>query len=72
MSLYNFKDDPNFQAVLKRILAARPVVPAHNPEKDNTEVWKAKSAMQRGFDIWLSILKIDPQSIPPAGNEEKQ
>jgi len=44
-----------FQELLGRVKARRPIVPAHNPEQDNTEDWKAKSAMRQGFDLCLTL-----------------
>ena len=44
-----------FQELLGRVKAHRPTVPAHNPDKDNTEDWKARSAMKQGFDLCLTL-----------------
>lgn len=37
----------------------RPVIPSHDPLNDNTGQWKQRSAMQAGFDLCLSLLKIN-------------
>ena len=44
-----------FQELLERVKAHRPIIPAHSPEMDNTEDWKAKSAMLQGFDLCLTL-----------------
>ena len=44
-----------FQLLLAEVKTHRPTIPAHSPEKDNTEDWKAKSAMQQGFDLCLTL-----------------
>lgn len=49
--------DPRFEKLIQEIMKHRPVVPNHNPREDNTEEWKAKSAEQRGFDIWCTYFK---------------
>ena len=43
-----------WQHEVVRVKKSRPVVPAHNPSKYNTEEWKALSAMQQGFDLCLT------------------
>lgn len=53
MELYT---DPRFEALVKEVLKHRPAVPPHDPSNDNTELWKAKSAEQRGFDVWCAFL----------------
>jgi hypothetical protein len=57
--LLEINSDPRYTQLISEILKQRPVVPLHNPRNDNTEEWKAKSAEQRGFDIWLTYLKIE-------------
>jgi len=47
-------EKPDFIEAVKEIAERAPVVPLHNPEKDNTELWKAKSAERKGFEYCLS------------------
>ena len=60
--LIRLKSEPEFQELLRTIMTQRPVVPEHNLNKDNTEIWKARSAEKRGFDIWLTYLRIEEKS----------
>lgn len=50
--------DPRFEKLIRKIMEQRPQIPAHNPRADNTEEWKAASATQAGFDIWVAYLKV--------------
>lgn len=52
------KSYPLYDAVEKKLKELRPVIPAHDPEKDNTEVWKNRSAQQQGFDLCCSFFNI--------------
>jgi len=54
--------DPRFTKLIKEILKHRPQIPVHNPGQDNTEVWKSASAEQRGFDTWVTYLRV-PQEL---------
>ena len=54
--------DPRFSALVKEIMRQRPVIPGHDPQKDNTEQWKATSAEQRGFDIWVTYLRVPKEA----------
>ena len=45
--------------LIREILKHRPQIPSHNFQKDNSEEWKARSAEQRGFDIWTTYLEIN-------------
>jgi len=45
----------------KNLLDKRPIVPAHDPIKDNTEQWKSLSAQQRGFDLCCAFFKINEE-----------
>lgn len=53
--------DPRFVLLVEEILKQRPQIPLHDPVSDNTEVWKAKSAERRGFDIWCAYLQLKPK-----------
>lgn len=60
--LIRLNHDELFKRFINEIvLPARPVVPQHTPEKDNTDTWKAKSAAQRGFDLCLSKFRMEVQ-----------
>lgn len=61
--LLELNTDPRFGMLLKEILRQRPHVPFHDPVNDNTEIWKAKSAERRGFDVWLTYLSINPTKM---------
>ena len=56
--LLELKSDARFEVLLEEVMKLRPDVPEHNPSEDNTEMWKARSAERRGFDLWLKSLKI--------------
>lgn len=60
--LIELHSDPRFATLLSEIMKQRPQVPTHIPANgntpDNTEIWKARSAEQRGFDVWLAFLNI--------------
>lgn len=45
----------------KDLLSKRPLVPPHDPRKDNTEEWKSLSAQQRGFDLCCALLQIEKE-----------
>lgn len=51
---------PFFEELQKDLLSLRPIIPSHDPNRDNTEDWKAKSAQQKGFDVCLAFFKIKP------------
>ena len=50
--------DPRFEALVKEIMKQRPTIPTYDPRSDNTEDWKAASAKQIGFDIWVAYLRV--------------
>lgn len=54
--------DPRFLKLVKEIMRQRPTIPTHTPGLDNTEDWKARSAEQRGFDIWVAFLKVPEEA----------
>lgn len=55
--LTNLQDDPNFKALYNKLKQHRPTIPPYNG--DNTEKWKTESGRQQGFDLCLSLMKID-------------
>jgi hypothetical protein len=50
--------DPRFYDLVKHIMKQRPTIPTYDPRSDNTEDWKAASAQQIGFDIWVAYLRV--------------
>ena len=50
------KQNPTYQEVIKDLKLEKPIVPVYDHVSDNTEEWKAKSNMQRGFNLVLSLL----------------
>ena len=57
--LQKLHEDPLFkQYIIKELEAKRPSIPNWNPNEDNTEKWKEKSAQQNGFDMALIVLGI--------------
>ena len=50
--------DPRFVQLIQTILKQRPAIPEHDVQTDNTELWKARSAERRGFDLWVTYLNI--------------
>lgn len=57
--LLELYSDERVLKLIREILKQRPQIPMHNVQSDNTEEWKARSHEQRGFDIWLTYLKIN-------------
>lgn len=55
------KSHPHWPFIKKQLLAQRPVIPVHNPEDDNTEVWKSLSAQQKGFDLCCALFQLDQE-----------
>jgi hypothetical protein len=49
---------PLWEQVEKAIKSQRPIIPPHDPNNDNTEVWKNRSAQQQGFDLCCSFFNI--------------
>jgi len=56
--LLHMKSHPYYEMFLKEVIKARPPIPHHDPESDNTDKWKSLSAQQRGFDLCCSIFGI--------------
>lgn len=55
--LKDLRADPRFQLLIKEIESHRPLLPTFDPDKDNTELWKAKSGERKGFDFVMQFLK---------------
>ena len=45
-----------FQDLIKQIKKLEPVVPEWTPTEDNTDEWKSKSMMLKGFNLCLTYL----------------
>ena len=57
--LQKLHSDPLFQElIIKELEKLIPQIPPHDPLKDNTEIWKAKSAEKRGFALACTILGV--------------
>ena len=54
--------DPRFMELVKNIMKQRPTIPTYDPRSDNTEAWKAASAAQIGFDIWVAFLRVPEEA----------
>lgn len=54
--------DPRFLELIKTTMQQRPTIPTYNPRSDNTEAWKAASAAQTGFDIWVAFLRVPEEA----------
>jgi hypothetical protein len=54
--LQNLHEMTEFQMLLKELKQIRPIVPNYNWKEANTEEIKAKSCLQQGFDLALSIM----------------
>jgi hypothetical protein len=52
------KEHPAFPALVELLEANIPALPEFDPERDNTEEWKQKSGMRKGFVLCLAIMKI--------------
>jgi len=46
---------PEYTRLLNRAKQMRPEIPPWDSGQDNTEQWKEASAMQKGFDLAMSI-----------------
>lgn len=57
--LYRLQSDPLFNDIKQELRDCRPLVPAYDHRQDNTNEWKSTSLMQQGFDLCLSVLKIN-------------
>ena len=58
--LETLRETAEWQQEVERVKKGRPVVPAHDPIEDNTELWKSLSAMQQGFDLCLTLFGEKP------------
>lgn len=56
--LFNLKSHPFYPEFEKQLLSHRPRIPEFSPGND-VDVWKYESGKQAGFDLVLSILKIE-------------
>lgn len=56
--IFYMKAHPLWEQVEKKLKGLRPVIPSHDPDQDNTEVWKNRSAQQQGFDLCCSFFNI--------------
>lgn len=54
---------PEWEGLLEAAKRMRPDLPAWDSNKDNTDDWKRKSAMQEGFDLALQIFA--PHLVKP-------
>ena len=54
-------ENPDFQTAMREIAKFAPNVPRHDPDNDNTEKWKAKSAELKGFNYCLSLIGYKPE-----------
>ena len=57
--LFFMKSHPLYEEFEERLLSYRPIVPEYNPKEDNTDEWKYRSAQKAGFDLCLTIFKIE-------------
>jgi hypothetical protein len=46
---------PEYVRLLKMAETMKPEMPVWNPNENNVEEWKHKSAMRQGFELCLSI-----------------
>lgn len=46
---------PDYQRMLNQAKALRPSLPPWDSAQDNTDAWKEASAMQKGFDLAMSV-----------------
>jgi hypothetical protein len=57
--LYGLKSHPLYEDFEALIKGYRPVIPAFDPSDPSSERWKYESGKQAGFDLVLSLLKIE-------------
>jgi len=57
--LRNLHELTEFQMLLKELKQIRPIVPPYNWKDSNMEEIKAKSCLQQGFDLALSIMTLN-------------
>lgn len=55
----NLQEHAHYRDFEELVSHHRPRVPIFDPEKSNVEEWKMKSGMQRGYDLFASLLNID-------------
>ena len=61
--LQKIHSDPLFeQYIIKELNKLRPSLPSWDPNNDNTENWKERSAKQAGFDLAMTVLAVKPEN----------
>lgn len=56
--LHLHSDELFQQFVVKDLEKNKPIIPQHDPAKDNTEDWKAQSAMLKGYLLACTLLGV--------------
>lgn len=53
------KQHPFYPMIIQELKKRRPIIPAFNPQADNTEVWKSISSQIQGYELALSLFNIN-------------
>lgn len=61
--LAEMQADGRFQFLLQLLKESRPSIPEYDEKNDNTEIWKARSAQRRGFDLCMKVLAINVSDL---------
>jgi hypothetical protein len=56
--LLHMKSHSFYEMFIAEVKKARPPIPEHDHDADNTEKWKSLSAQRRGFDLCCIIFGI--------------
>lgn len=55
----HLRQHPFYPMFAEEMKKRRPTIPAHDPQADNTEVWKSQSAQVKGYDLACSLFGIN-------------
>jgi len=53
---------PIWPALVERFEKSRPTIPEFSPSQDNAELWKQASGRRQGYDLCLTILKLQVEN----------
>jgi hypothetical protein len=57
--LRNLYEIPEFRMLLEELKKSRPIIPQYDWAKENIEEIKAKSCIQQGYDMAISIFHLN-------------
>jgi hypothetical protein len=59
--LLHMKSHAMYPMFRRMVLENRPPLIPHDPNNDNTEIWKSLSAQQKGFDLCCALFQLDEE-----------